>query len=40
MTLEVSRFPESDTSQIVALLRLGLGYRDTEASAITYNLTV
>jgi hypothetical protein len=40
MTIEVSRWPESDTNQIVAMVRWGLGYRDTEASAITYNLTV
>ena len=40
MSLEVSRYPESDTNQIVAMLRFGLGYRDTDASAISYNLTV
>jgi hypothetical protein len=40
MTLEASRYPEADVSQIVAMLRFGLGYRDTEAAAITYNLTV
>ena len=40
MTIESSRWPESDTTQIVAMARWGLGYRDTEASAICYNLTV
>lgn len=40
MTMEVSRFPESDANQIVALFRIGLKYRDTEASAVSYNLTV
>lgn len=40
MTLEVDRWAEADTNQIVALLRFGLGYRDTDASAITYNITV
>ena len=40
MTLEASRWPEADVSQIVAMMRFGLGYRDTEASAISYNLTV
>ena len=40
MTVESFRWAESDTTQIVALARWGLGYRDTEASAISYNLTV
>lgn len=40
MTLEVDRFAESDTNQIVALFRAGLTQRDTEASAISYNITV
>ena len=31
---------ESDSWEIVALSRWGLGYRDAEASAITYGLTV
>ena len=39
MTLEVSRWPESDANQIVALCRWGMVYRDTEASAIMYNVT-
>ena len=40
MTMEVSRYPEADANQIVALFRLGLNQRDTEASAISYNLSV
>jgi hypothetical protein len=40
MTLEVTRFPASDSSQIVALMRWGLNYRDTDAAAISYNVTV
>jgi len=40
MTLEASRYPEADVSQIVAMLRFGMSYRDTEASAISYNITV
>jgi hypothetical protein len=40
MTLETSRIPEADTTQIVALMRFGLVYRDTEASAISYNVVV
>lgn len=40
MTLETGRWPEADTNQIVAMMRLGLGYRDNEASAISYNVGV
>jgi hypothetical protein len=40
MTIETQRIPQADATQIVALLRFGLTQRDTEASAITYNLTV
>jgi hypothetical protein len=40
MTMETTRFAESDSWQIVALARWGLGYRDTEASAISYNVGV
>jgi hypothetical protein len=40
MTLETQRFPDSDSWQINALMRFGLVYRDTEAAAITYGLTV
>ncbi|MDM8008188.1 MAG: hypothetical protein QUV05_18775, partial [Phycisphaerae bacterium] len=31
MTIETQRIPESDATQIVALARWGLGYRDTDA---------
>lgn len=40
MTIEVTRVPSADSSEIVALMRVGLVYRDTEASAITYGLGV
>jgi len=40
MKLETERFPDSDSTQIVAQMRVGLIQRDTEACAITYGLTV
>lgn len=40
MTIESTRQPSSDTTEIVALARWGLGYRDDEAAAISYNLTM
>lgn len=41
MTTEVTRHPEWDGSEIVALTRFGLVYRDsTNAAAITYNVTI
>jgi hypothetical protein len=40
MTLEVTRYPEADANQIVCLTRVGLINRDTEASAVSYNITV
>lgn len=41
MTMEVTRYPKWDGSEIVALTRLGLVNRDTvHASAITYNVTL
>ena len=40
MTIETQRIPQADATQIVALMRFGLTQRDTEASAISYNLTV
>jgi hypothetical protein len=40
MTIEVERFAASDSWQIVAMARWGLGYRDTDASAITYYVGV
>jgi hypothetical protein len=40
MTIETTRFANSDTWEIVALARFGLGYRDAEASAISYNVGI
>lgn len=40
MTMELTRFANSDSYEIVALARFGLGYRDTEAAAISYNVGV
>jgi hypothetical protein len=40
MTIELTRFANSDSYEIVALARFGLGYRDTEAAAITYNVGI
>lgn len=40
MKVETSRFAESDSTQIVLTSRLGMIQRDTEASAISYNITV
>jgi hypothetical protein len=40
MTMETTRFANSDSWEIVALTRWGLGQRDTEASAITYYVGV
>lgn len=40
MTLETTRIPAADSTEIVALMRFGLTYRDIEASAISYNVTV
>lgn len=40
MTMEVTRFANSDTWEIVALARFGLGFRDNEASAISYNVGI
>jgi len=36
MTMEVVRRPESDTWDVVALTRWGLGQKDTVAAAETY----
>ena len=38
MSIEVTRIANADSWEIVALTRLGLGYRDTEASAVLYNI--
>jgi hypothetical protein len=40
MTIETTRFANSDTWEIVALARFGLGYRDGEAAAISYNVGI
>jgi len=40
MTIETTRVPAADSTEIVALMRFGMVQRDTEASAISYNLTV
>ena len=40
MSLETTRIPAADSTEIVALMRFGLIQRDTEASAISYNVTV
>ena len=40
MTIETTRIANADSWEIVALARLGLAYRDGEASAITYNVGV
>jgi len=40
MTLETTRIANADTWEIVALARWGMAYRDTEASAITYNVGI
>ena len=40
MTIETTRIANADSWEIVALTRLGLGYRDNEASAVLYNVGV
>ena len=40
MTIETTRIANADSWEIVALARLGLAYREGEASAITYNVGV
>jgi len=40
MTIETTRVPAADSTEIVALMRFGMVQRDTEASAISYNLTI
>lgn len=40
MTLETTRIANADSWEIVALVRWGFTYRDTEASAITYNVGI
>ncbi len=38
MTIETTRVPSADATEIVALMRVGLAQRDTEAAAISYNI--
>jgi len=40
MTIETQRIAAADATEIVALMRFGMVQRDTEASAISYNITV
>ena len=40
MTLETVRIPRSDATEVVAHMRFGLVYRDTEAAALTYGLSI
>jgi len=40
VTMAVTPHPEWDGYEIVTMMRFGLTYRDTEASAITYNITI
>lgn len=40
MTMETTRVPAADATEIVALMRYSFNYRDTEAAAISYNVTV
>ncbi len=40
MTIETTRIANADAYEIVALARLGLAYRDQEASAVLYNIGV
>lgn len=40
MTMEMVRRPESDSYDVVALMRVGLLARDNEAAAISYNVLV
>lgn len=40
MTLETTRIPRADVTEIVALMRFGLVYRDTQAAALSYGISV
>lgn len=40
MTLETTRIANADSWEIVALVRWGMAYRDSEAAAISYNVGV
>jgi HK97 family phage major capsid protein len=38
MTIETARYANSDANEIVAMMRIGLNYRDTDAAAISYGV--
>lgn len=40
MKIETQRIPQADATDVVLTMRVGLTYRDTEASAISYGVTV
>ena len=40
MQFEATRIARADVTELVSLAEIGMCYRDTEASAISYNLTV
>lgn len=40
MTLETNRIAAADTTEIVVMMRASLKYRDTDAAAISYNVTL
>lgn len=40
MTIETERVPRADATEVTALMRFGMVQRDTEASAISYGLTI
>ncbi len=40
MTFETQRIPQADATDIVCLMRVGLKYRDTDAAAISYGVTL
>jgi hypothetical protein len=40
MTIETQRIPQADATDVVLLMRVGLQYRDTDAAAISYGVTV
>jgi len=40
ITLERERYARADLTEIVAMMRVGMVYRDTEAAAISYDITV
>jgi hypothetical protein len=40
ITIESQRIPQADATDIVLLMRVGLTYRDTDASAVSYGVTL